>query len=79
MRFHAKKSSANRYDTNQAKVWTANPYVNHKAEVNTEIFDGQLYQLIRRSGITVCRSHYPLSRDVCKEDKVGDKSRVSMS
>jgi len=53
---------------------TANLYVHLKVEVNTEIFDGQLYQLIRRSGITVCRSYYPLSRDVYKEDKVGDKS-----
>lgn len=44
--FHAKKSSANRYDTNQAKVWTANPYVNHKVEVNTEIFTRQPYWLL---------------------------------
>lgn len=35
--------------------------------------DGQLYRLIRRSDIIVCRSHYRLSLGVCKEDKVGDK------
>ena len=35
----------------------------------------QLYQLIRRSDIIVCRNYYSLSRSVYKEGKVGDKSR----
>ena len=40
--FHAKKSSANRYDASQTKVWTANPCVNHKTEANTKSSMGSL-------------------------------------